>query len=72
MSKQEEFNRPREIDDEARISKEAEKKRKFNRYQKRITPLDIQLSTLTFLVLKQNPNNSILRFSNIKQLRGTI
>ena len=72
MSKQEEFNRPGEIDDEARISKEAEKKRKFNRYQKRITPLDIQLSTLTFLVLKQNPNNSILRFSNIKQTRGTI
>ena len=72
MSKQEEFNRPREIDDEARISKEAEKKRKFNRYQKRITPLDIQLSSLTFLVLKQNPNNSILRFSNIKQTRGTI
>ena len=27
MSKQEEFNRPGEIDDEARISKEAEKKR---------------------------------------------
>ena len=72
MSKQEEFNRPGEIDDEARISKEAEMKRKFNRYQKRITPLDIQLSSLTFLVLKQNPNNSILRFSNIKQTRGTI
>ena len=62
MSRQEEFNRPGEIDNEARISKEAEMKRKFNRYQKRITPLDIQLSSLTFLVLKQTPNSSILRF----------
>ena len=62
MSRQEEFNRPGEIDNEGRISKEAEMKRKFNRYQKRITPLDIQLSSLTFLVLKQTPNSSILRF----------
>ena len=62
MSKQEEFNRPGEIDNDARISEEAEMKRKFNRYQKRITPLDIQLSSLTFLVLKQTPNSSILRF----------
>ena len=43
MSKQEDFHRPekleklREIDNEARISKEAEMKRKFNRNQKRIT-----------------------------------
>ena len=44
MSKQEDFVRPemslektREIDNEARISKKAEMKRKFNRYQKRIT-----------------------------------
>ena len=44
MSKQEDFNRPekpleksREIDNEARISKEAERKRKFNRNQNRIT-----------------------------------
>ena len=40
MSKQEDFHLPekREIDNEARISKEAEMKRKFNRNQKRITP----------------------------------
>ena len=45
MSKQENFRRPekplektREIDNEARISKKAEMKRKFNRNQKRITP----------------------------------
>ena len=44
MSKQENFDRPekplektREIDDEARISKKAKVKRKFNRNQKRIT-----------------------------------
>ena len=44
MSKQEDFHRPekplektREIDNEARISKEAKMKRKFNRNQKRIT-----------------------------------
>ena len=44
MSKQEDFHRPekpldksREIDNEARISKEAEMKRKFDRNQKRIT-----------------------------------
>ena len=45
MSKQEDFGWPekplektREIDNEARISKKAEMKRKFNRDQKRITP----------------------------------
>ena len=45
MSKQEDFGRPekslekmREIDNEARISKKAEMKRKFNRNQKRVTP----------------------------------
>ena len=45
MSKQENLYWPekplektREIDSEARISKEAEMKRKFNRNQKRITP----------------------------------
>ena len=44
MSKQEDFHRPekpleksREIDNEARMSKEAEMKRKSNRNQKRIT-----------------------------------
>ena len=45
MSKQEDFHRSekplektREIDNQARISKEAEMKTKFNRNQKRITP----------------------------------
>ena len=44
MSQQEDFGRPenplertREIDNEVRISKKAEMKRKFNRNQKRIT-----------------------------------
>ena len=40
MSKQEDFHRPEkmwEIDNKARISKEAKMKRKFNRNQKRIT-----------------------------------
>ena len=44
MSKQDDFHRPEkplekswEIDNEARISKEAERKRKFNRNQKCIT-----------------------------------
>ena len=32
------LEKTREIDNEARISKEAEMKRKFNRNQKRITP----------------------------------
>ena len=57
MSKQEDFGRPekplektREIDNEARISKKIEMKRKFNRNQKRITLWDIQLSSLTSLV----------------------
>ena len=45
MSKQEDFHRPekplektRGIDKEARMSKKAEMKRKFNRNQRRITP----------------------------------
>ena len=53
MSKQEDIRRPekqRKIDNEARISKKAEIKRKFNRNQKRITLLDIQLSSLTSLL----------------------
>ena len=68
MSKQEHFHRPekplektREIDNEARISKEAEMKKKFNKNQKRITPWDIQLSSLKFLALntckKSKPEN---------------
>ena len=70
MSKQKDFHRPkkplkktREIDNEAIISKEAEMKRKFNRNQKRITPRDIQLSSLIFLVKLNNfcvPQDSIL------------
>ena len=40
----------REIDNEARIAKEAEIKRKFNRNQKCITPWDIQLSSVIFLL----------------------
>ena len=58
MSKQEDFRRPEkplektpEIDNEARISKKAEMKKKFNRIQKWITLWDIQLSSLTFLLL---------------------
>ena len=57
MSKQEDFDQPEkllektwEIDNEARISKKVEMKRKFNRNQKRITLWDIQLSSLTSLV----------------------
>ena len=53
MSKQEGFRRRekslekmQEIDNEARISKKAEMKRKFNRNQKHITPPDIQLRSL--------------------------
>ena len=58
MSKQEDVHWPEkpleklvtpEIGNEARISKQAEMKRKFNRNQKRITPWDIQLSSLIFL-----------------------
>ena len=57
MSKQEDFRRPEkplektpEIDNEARISKKAGMKRKFNRNQKHITPQDIRLSCLTSLI----------------------
>ena len=45
------LGRTREIDNEARISKKAEMKRKFNRNQNRIIPWNIQLSSLIFLVL---------------------
>ena len=54
---QENFHRPeiplgktREIDYEARISKKAKMKRKFNRNQKNINPSDIQLSCLISLI----------------------
>ena len=56
ISEQEDFHRPEiqlektpEIDKEARISKKAEMKGKFNRNQKHITPRDIQLRSLIFL-----------------------
>ena len=56
MSKQEEFGRSekplektQEIDNEAKISKKAEMKRKFNRSQKHINLRDIQLKYLTSL-----------------------
>ena len=57
MSKQEDFGRPekplektQEIDNEARISKKAEMKRKLNRNQKRMTLWDMQLTSIIFLV----------------------
>ena len=64
MSKQEDFRRsekslekPREIDNEARISKKAEMKRKFNRNQKRITRH--QLSSLTSLICSFLKNKTL-------------
>ena len=44
------LEKTREIDNEARISRKAEMKRKFNRNQKWITHCDIQLSSLTSLL----------------------
>ena len=56
ISEQVDFHRPeiprekmQEIDKEVRISKKVEMKRKFNKNQKRITPWDFQLSSLTSL-----------------------
>ena len=56
MSKEEGFNWPGkyikktwEIYNKVRMLKEAYMKRNFNRNQKRISPLDIQLSSPTFL-----------------------
>lgn len=43
------FDKIQEIDSEARISKEAGMRNASETHQKRITPLDIQLSSLTFL-----------------------
>ena len=69
ISEQEDFHRPeiplektREIDNEARISKKAEMKRKFNRNQKRITPWDIQLSSLIFLQTYSEIFKSALKY----------
>ena len=57
MSNQEDFRWPekplektQEIDNEARISKKAEMKRKLNRNQKRMTLWDMQLTSIIFLV----------------------
>ena len=65
ISEQEDFHRPeipliktREIDNEARISKKAEMKRKFNRSQKRIIPWDIQLSSLTSLLMRKEAHGA--------------
>ena len=64
MSKQEHFGQPekslektREIDNEARILKTAEMKRKFNRNQKWITLSNVQLSSLTSLFVEQTELN---------------
>ena len=57
MSKQDDFRQPEkplekmmEIDNEARISKKAGMKRKFNVNQKHITSQHIRLSCLTSLI----------------------
>ena len=70
---QEDFHRPeiplentREIDNEARISKKAEIKRKFNRNQKRITSRNIQLSCLTSLLLRKSDFFPFLSLAKIK------
>ena len=64
MSKKEHFGQPekslektREIDNEARILKTAEMKRKFNRNQKWITLSNVQLSSLTSLFVEQTELN---------------
>ena len=76
MPKQEDFGRlekslekTREIDNKARISKKAEIKRKSNRNQKRVTLRDIQLSSLTSLLIPDNLEKfsdlpEILKFTN--------
>ena len=48
------LEKTQEIDHEARISKEAKMKIKFNRRQECITPWDIQLSSLIFLEISRN------------------
>ena len=67
MSKQEDFGRPekplektREIDNEARISKKAEMKRKFSRNQKRITLWDIQLSSLILMIKSRDSSVNVV------------
>ena len=67
MSNQEDFRRPkkslektREIDNEARISKKAEIKRKFSRNQKRITLWDIQLSSLILMIKSRDASVNVV------------
>ena len=67
MSNQEDFRRPkkslektREIDNEARISKKAEIKRKFSRNQKRITLWDIQLSSLILMIKSRDSSVNVI------------
>ena len=67
MSNQEDFRRPkkslektREIDNEARISKKAEIKRKFSRNQKRITLWDIQLSSLILMIKSRDSSVNVV------------
>ena len=67
MSNQEDFRRPkkslektREIDNEARISKKAEIKRKFSRNQKRITVWDIQLSSLILMIKSRDSSVNVV------------
>ena len=69
MSEQENFHRPekplektREMDNDTRISKKAEMKRKFNRNQKYISPWDIQLISLTALLIS---NGNLFFFQNL-------
>ena len=58
------LEKTREIDNEARISKKVEMKRKFNKNQKRITPLDIQLSSLISLI--KDTNDFLNKMNNFK------
>ena len=67
MSNQEDFRRPkkslektREIDNEARISKKAEIKRKFSGNQKRITLWDIQLSSLILMIKSRDSSVNVI------------
>ena len=67
ISEQEDFHRPeiplektREIDNEARISKKAEMKRKFSRNQKRITLWDIQLSSLILMIKSRDSSVNVV------------
>ena len=62
------LDKTREIDNEARISKKAEMKRKLNRNQKRITLWSIQLSFLTSLNLVMIIN----KYNEIKSTKDSL